>query len=61
MEKEQLERIRQLARKQKAEGLTSEEAEEQQRLHIKYLTSSGYGSKNNWKKQAIVISKNKYN
>ncbi|HPF43324.1 MAG TPA: DUF896 domain-containing protein [Syntrophomonadaceae bacterium] len=37
MEKEQLERIRQLARKQKAEGLTSEEAEEQQRLHIKYL------------------------
>ncbi len=37
MEKEELERITQLARKQKAEGLTSEEADEQQRLHIKYL------------------------
>lgn len=37
MEKDELERITQLARKQKAGGLTSEEADEQQRLHIKYL------------------------
>lgn len=37
MKKDELERIIQLTRKKGTEGLTSEEADEQQELHIKYL------------------------
>lgn len=37
MQKEELERINQLARKKQTEGLSDEESDEQQKLHAKYL------------------------
>jgi uncharacterized protein YnzC (UPF0291/DUF896 family) len=37
MEREQIERIRELARKSRTEGLTAEETEEQQRLRAQYV------------------------